>query len=261
MFILRRVTQLLGFSLYSLYEKSNLRKISLVDGGLIRIYFLYKMVFEQKNLKCIEKLISTDAIVLDIGAGFGFYTIAFAKNPRTKKVHSFEPSSVNFARCQRVASKSRLNDRIELNLLAISNQSGTKVLRLDRENPANHSVEQSNFEEGSFEEVLTVTVDDYCQQKEIRPNFIKLDVQGHELQCLIGARRTLEYASNLFLLIELDFENHFSKVIELVDYMNLLGYSPFVYSVKTGFKDFEPSLFSNDYIDVIFVKTTKPNHV
>lgn len=251
----------MGFFFYSFYKKSKMSKISLVDDGLIRIYFLYKMVFEQRNLKCIEKLLPTDAMVLDIGAGFGFYTLAIAQSPRTTKVHSFEPNALNFARCQRVTSKSSLGDRIELNLLAISNQTGKKLLRLDRENPANHSIEQSDFENGSFEEVLTVTVDDYCQQKEIRPNFIKLDVQGHELQCLFGARRTLEYCNNLVLLIELDFENHYSKVLELVNYMKCLGYMPFVYNIKKGLRDFAPNLFRGDYIDVIFVKTKNPNNV
>ncbi len=252
---------MLGFSFYAVYDKGKLNRISFVDAGLSRIYFTYKKLFEKKNVECIDKLLPVDGVVLDIGAGFGFYSIVFARNPRTTKVYAFEPNSVNFLRCKRIVEKSRLNDRVELNLLAISNETDIKRLYLDRANPANHSIKNSRNDEEPFEEVPTITIDEYCLQKGILPNFIKLDVQGHELSCLIGARETLKRCDNLVLLIELDFVNNYASVIEVVQYLNQLGYLPFLYNSKTSLEVFLPDFFSGDYIDVIFLKSEDSNHV
>lgn len=251
----------MGFSIYAAYDKGGLNRISFIDAGMSRIYFTYKKIFEKRNMECIDELLPVDGVVLDIGAGFGFYSIVFAHHPRTTKVYAFEPNSVNFLRCKRIIEKYSLNDRVELNLLAISNESDIKRLYLDRVNPANHSIKNSRNDGEPFEEVTTITIDQYCRQKGISPNFIKLDVQGHELSCLIGARETLKRCKNLLLLIELDFVNSYASVIEVVQYLNQLGYLPFLYNSKNGLEVFLPELFSGDYIDVIFRKSQVSNHV
>ena len=93
------------------------------------------------------------------------------------------------------------------------------------------------------------------QKNKIVPNFIKIDIQGHEIYCLKGAREVLRIAPRLSLLIELDFINHKEKSLLVLDFLLGLNYKPFSYGKKSGFTIFDVSKSRKEYFDVFFFKS------
>jgi FkbM family methyltransferase len=132
--------------------------------------------------------------VFDVGANVGHYTeIAMGVFGLLETAyHCFEPSTAAFAELKRKMSPYNcvslhnlaLSDTTERNRpffgdKAGSSQSSLHLRRLDHYGVKVDQVETIN----------TQTLDEFCVQNTIdRVHFLKLDVEGHELKCLQGAR-------------------------------------------------------------------------
>ena len=124
-------------------------------------------------------------LALDIGGHVGFWANGLAE--RFETVHSFEPNPVTFECLLEnksgnvIAHRFGLGDGFENRYLSYPNGNGTTE-------PANS---------GGWE--ITNTGDEGTYPVEVKPldslhlepDFIKIDVQGHELQVLLGARETI----------------------------------------------------------------------
>ncbi len=135
--------------------------------------------------------------LFDIGANTGAYlgelTQVFAQT--NYKVHSFEPSQSSLAKLK---AKFSANKSVIIVNKAISSKSGTAVLFSDRETSGMASLVKRdlgylNIDHGKTEEtVATSTIDEYCQQNKLeRVDFIKLDIEGFELEAFKGAKKQL----------------------------------------------------------------------
>lgn len=255
MLIVRRIVQLLGFAVHSIYMRSGLVKISQTDALMTKLYMAYKNAFERTNVKAIALLVQENFTVLDVGAGFGFYSRVFSGLVPAGQVHSFEPGSLNFKRCLRTKEKMCEHNNVIVNQTALTSEKGFRKLRIDYVNPANNSIVDLDERVDVYEEVQTTTIDSYCKENEIAPNFIKIDIQGHEIHCLKGASEVLMSAPRLSLLIELDFINHKEKSLLVLDFLLGLNYKPFSYCQKSGFTLFDVSKSRKEYFDVFFFKT------
>ena len=219
MLIARRLVQLLGFALHSIHIRSGLVKISHIEALITKLYMAYKNIFERANVEAITCLVEENFVILDVGAGFGFYSRVFSGLVPAGQVHSFEPSSLNFKRCLRTKEKMCEHDNVIVNRTALTSEKGLRKLRIDYVNPANNSILDLDERVDVYEEVQTATIDSYCKKNKIVPNFIKIDIQGHEIYCLKGAREVLRIAPRLSLLIELDFINHKEKSLLVLDFL------------------------------------------
>ncbi len=141
--------------------------------------------------------------LFDLGANTGAYlgelTEVFAQT--NYKVHSFEPSQSSLAKLK---AKFSANPSVIIVNKAISSKSGTAVLYSDRETSGMASLvrrdlEYLNIDHGKTEETVTTsTVDEYCQQNKIeRIDFMKLDIEGLELEAFKGASAQLPSTSFL----------------------------------------------------------------
>lgn len=144
-------------------------------------------------LKSLKLPQSQHLIVFDIGANLGEYTKAWLTQHETAQVVGFEPSSQAFDHLQE-----RFADapRVRLINKACSEEVGEATLFSDR--PASGLASLSRRKLDHFgisfnhqERVETVSLDEWCRQNQLYPNFVKLDVEGHELSVLRGARESL----------------------------------------------------------------------
>jgi len=131
--------------------------------------------------------------IIDVGANIGFYSCLAGKLNPLSEVHSFEPISNTFE---------ILKENIKLNGLAnvIANCSG-----LSDKPSENAIMHYSEYDEGSQSlgftrddmtkrdvSVMLDTLDSYVEKNGLKPDFIKIDTEGHEMHVLRGAECTLQ---------------------------------------------------------------------
>ncbi len=178
-------------------------KRSLPGGEIVRILPAYRYTkWNPMEYHAFKACLKPGGVVLDIGANAGNYSLLFGRcvGPQGK-VFAFEPAPEAFA---------GLTRHIELNALAsvvfpvpaaVAGRSGQSDFMANGFQGANRlraAAEKSPAD--NTVRVPCVTVDDFCAAKRIAPDFIKIDVEGFELDVLRGARRTIESAGNEFAL-------------------------------------------------------------
>ncbi len=129
------------------------------------------------------------SLCFDIGANIGITTVWMAK--RAGKVYAFEPEPSNLARFR---DHMRLNrvDNVVLASCAVSNHEGEATFHLTQ-SYGHHSLgEVRTSPITGHITVPLITVDNYCEKQKIeRINFMKIDVEGFELEVLQGAEQML----------------------------------------------------------------------
>lgn len=158
-------------------------------------------------VKTFEKFLSPGDVYIDIGANLGFMSLNAEKivGP-TGKVISFEPDPKILPILKNNISIN--NSAILLVEKAVCDKEGTEVFNIATESGLSRlDNKQQNLFGMELSEKVTVetnTLDNFLA--ELLPNrpiqFIKIDVEGHELRILRGADSTLKkYRPTLFLEI------------------------------------------------------------
>ena len=157
-------------------------------------------------------------IVVDIGAAFGFYTIISSKRVGTNgKVVAIEAHPGNFEMLNRNIKLNRLTNVIPLNYAVYSKETKVKLY-----NTYSIMPESAGKSMNKFVEVSANTLDNILQQEEkiINVNWIKIDVEGAELEVLKGAHNVLSKSKDISLLIEVHGRNNYRPLIEFLDSYN-----------------------------------------
>ena len=149
--------------------------------------------FEAKELAHVVRYLRPGDVAFDVGANVGLYSVATAGAVGASgQVICVEPMPQNIAMIQRNARENRL-DNIHCVACAVSDSQGTAQLHLanDSAYPSLLAVEE-NRGTGRTLTVAMRTLDDIWQEAGTPAvRFIKLDVEGAELQALRGATRLL----------------------------------------------------------------------
>jgi FkbM family methyltransferase len=150
-------------------------------------------------------LVRPGAIVIDIGANIGIWTIGAAKRTGPSgKVHAFEPLESNFVR---LLSNIKINGVLNVvtQKMALSNQAGTlKFFPSPNKNSGVGLLLPKSWNVPTCE-VEAITLDDYCEQHRIESvDVLKVDVEGAEYIVLEGASRLLSSAAPPVIVFEMN---------------------------------------------------------
>jgi FkbM family methyltransferase len=168
-------------------------------------------------------------VVYDIGAFHGLLTIFFARQAST--VVAWEPNSRN---------RQRLNENLALNSFSnvivrpygLSSKAMRAEMSFDPLAPGTASIDEKIAVGASHETIDLRTLDE--EQGLQRPDLIKVDVEGFELEVLKGAGRTLESRPDLFLEMHgADAADKRRRVAAIVQHLWGVGYRNILH-VETG---------------------------
>ena len=185
----------------------------------LRYWYRFMAGRLEKELRLVKQVIFRGGVTLDIGANNGVYT--YALSPLSRRVEAFEPVPA----CARTLEAFRAtNVRVHEVALSSSNGAGQMYVPL-KGGLADTALASFSRPPGSFETIPVAVrrLDEYGFD---HVSFIKIDVEGHELDVLRGARETIERCSPV-LLIEIE-QRHLGFPIDLVfDEVGRLGYRGF----------------------------------
>jgi len=183
---------------------------------IIRCYW-----HEPNILKSLKKL--NINYIFDVGSHRGESIDYFIKLKNLKKIQSFEPQKDIFLVLKK---KYKNNNKVILNQIALSQNENYKDFyindlsststfsRLNKKSLwlkiKNKILNKKNPIINKIK-IRSLTIDKFIKQKKIKKiDLLKIDTEGHELEVLKGALKTIKEHKVKFILIEL----HFSKMYQ-----------------------------------------------
>jgi FkbM family methyltransferase len=161
-----------------------------ISRTLIKPKFFRKWHREPEFMDIIEKEVTKGMVAFDLGANIGYVTLCLANLiGKQGHVYAVEPSPHNFEILKKNISANNLEDRVDAYHYAISSESGVINFNLCAESNL-HSIIKTKYTKETIE-VNSVSIDDFFDDKKF-PNFIKMDIEGAELQALEGINEILK---------------------------------------------------------------------
>jgi FkbM family methyltransferase len=169
------------------------------------LYFAYKRAFEDPfaSLAGTRPELFRGGDVVDAGANIGYTALLFARFcDADANVHAFEPDPANVEKLTRNVARSAAGKRIRVRHAALGAEKGRVSLWHNAGHPGDHRVLTPGISSrsGKIVEVDLVSIDDEV----FRPVcFVKVDVQGYEVEVSRGMQRTLAENETIVVALEL----------------------------------------------------------
>ncbi len=171
----------------------------------------------------------TEPIIFDVGANVGNWSSRIHELFPKAELFLFEPQSA----CQKLIAEKKI-PRSTLIQKAVSSKGG-QVIRMFTSGETSgiasiHQRRDSYFSQTNFTtfEISTLSLDDFIEENYItHVDFLKIDVEGHELEVLRGAIKSLEKKIIKSLSFEFGSGNINSRTFfrDFWDLLTALGYS------------------------------------
>ena len=188
----------------------------------------------EKELQIIDRFADKTKDALDIGVYRGVYSYKLSRN--FKQIHSFEPNPLLYPYLKKNLKK--IMNNVNLYNIGLSNKNGQVDLKLPTRSK---SIFKDNIEElfklgagsihpgKSFSSFKSIPVkikklDDINLENNIK--FIKIDVEGHEIEVIQGGEKTIK-DNKPVLLIEIEKRHSQRNVEESITLIKKNGYKCF----------------------------------
>lgn len=208
--------------------------------------YRYRYKVDPLEISYILNNVKSGQIAVDIGAHKGGYLYWLQKQVgQTGKVFAFEPQPSLYQYLSTISKKMGYTNTI------IENKGfSAKTGQLDFHIPLTKSGSSPGaridfFEKAEAHQTILIevtTLDDYFLPKNIFPNFLKIDVEGHEKQVLLGGQELLKQAKPK-ILMECEARHLKSgDVYEVFDVLLSMGYKGYFFDHKSQkpLNDFKP---------------------
>jgi FkbM family methyltransferase len=220
---------------------------TLVNNDVFRLTYEYGSRYDRHDrhgyepvvYKALVNSIEEGMTICDIGAHVGLLTLAAAKRVGpTGRVFAFEPAPDSLAILRNHIRFNRYEDRGEAIESVVSDTDGTVSFYIYKDSMS-ASLGRNNLDELSPQrrsdpllkavEVKTrsLTLDQFCKDRGVEPDVLKIDVEGSELLVLRGARDLMR-RKPLIVLCEIhpkQMENCSSSLVQFNAFIQGIGYT------------------------------------
>ncbi len=142
--------------------------------------------YQQATIDEASKYLKNFNCAIDVGANIGLHTVRFSK--MFKSVHAFEPTSINY---ECLEKNTATLQNVHLNKFGLGAAASRESIKLptDSNNCGGFSiVDWQNYSQEFLEETIEIKTLDSLK---LAPDLIKIDVQGFDLNVLMGGKNTL----------------------------------------------------------------------
>lgn len=197
-------------------------------GSLI-VYAIYP---EYSEMSLLERYLKKSSTFIDIGAGFGDYSLLASSKIENGRIFAFEPLEIERKRFQQNIQLNNKEKIITLSSFAVSNKNGEAVFEKQKTNELSHLAHtQTKRKKKNQFSVKTTTIDSIVKKNSLKHiDCIKIDVEGAENLVLAGASKTLSAQIVDFFIIELNVNQlNFidTKLVDFFEFIQSKKYSAF----------------------------------
>jgi FkbM family methyltransferase len=189
----------------------------------LRWHLMHHPKSAEQELLYLDKIVPEGSVTVDVGANCGLYTRKLARLSR--QVYAFEPSHKMADLLRRTSAPN-----VSVHEIALSDQTGNAELfipQADHELVYGLASLEPRFGTGN-ERVVSISVPtarlDAIVQQEVA--FVKIDVEGHELNVLNGAVELVEHSQPVFL-VEAEDRHRAQATRSIFEFFESRSYSGF----------------------------------
>ena len=171
-----------------------------INGFSIRFPTRYVNYFpanyEQHNFQFLKEQVKAGDDVLDIGAHIGLFAVAASSLVKPSgKVYAFEPTDQTIPLLRKTIALNKAENNVQVEQAAVGEKNGVATFYVSdiKADNSNSMVSYKEDRKLFAKDVKLYSIDEYIKEKKVKNlRFIKLDVEGVELDALKGARHTLQ---------------------------------------------------------------------
>lgn len=248
----------------ALYRRSGAARVfnqPAADPLFLAAFFAYKRFAEDPfaGLAKRKPELFQGGDILDIGANAGYTALVFARAASAgAHVHAFEPEPVNLRRMHRVIAKHHLEDVVVPYAAAVGARDGAIELAVSDTHPGDHRVAVGAASQGD-RRVVSIPMRAIDSLALERVAFVKIDVQGYELEVSRGMERLLERSHGITVVFEYapaDMRRYGFDPGDLMEFYRSRGFALFLLAhdgTLTEFSDEAAAgpLGRRGYVDVL----------
>ena len=196
------------------------------DDDVIQAFHRRGRLYEEVELRLIASHLGHGAVVLDIGANVGNHTVFFARSCRASQVVVFEPNPAAITVLNANIRINRIGDVVDSRFLGIGVGAGSGSADL-LETTGNLGVTRLI---GRSDGPVGIKALDELHL-DVRPTFIKIDVEGMEMDVLAGGMKLIEELKpSMYVEVhETNYERFAAFVVER-RYQVVASYSRYPYN-------------------------------
>jgi FkbM family methyltransferase len=170
---------------------------------------------ENNALNFVKIPTGEKAIIFDVGANQGQYARLLGNKFKEAQIFSFEPAKISF---DIMKEKTKDIGNISYENIGFDKENGEITLYSPAEGSGLASVYQRDISHigismDKTEKVTMKTIDSFCAEQAIKKiNLLKLDVEGNELNAMLGAKKMIDSGAIDYIQFEFGACNIDSKV-------------------------------------------------
>jgi FkbM family methyltransferase len=211
------------------------------DGGISSALFT-NGIREAAFMAVMDDAVKHGMTCIDLGANIGYATLLMLRNVgETGNVYAIEPDPHNLVLLHKNITENNFEHKCEIIECAMSDENGN--LEFWQSSRPNCSSVQKTKHSTKKIKVPCYTLTSFLENRKY-PNFIKMDIEGHETQVFEGGldyfKNNNEGETNILLEVHPQFyskDNDFAKILQ--EYFNIGFKSQYVISTPVP----QPKLF------------------